>query len=77
MNPINRVIHAIPEGAEVTIRLSNGHCLTGTDDTSGDEAEVGLFALFADAASGVKGEFTRHVVLAEQVVGFSMTYSEA
>ncbi|EMI5828698.1 TPA: hypothetical protein SH447_004504 [Salmonella enterica] len=43
----NPLIAAIPEGAEVTVYTRGGHSHTGTDDTTTDESERGLFVLFA------------------------------
>jgi hypothetical protein len=71
--PINPVIHAIPEGQQITVITSRGERFTGTDDTTGEEAEKGLFVLYA-MARDVSSINKKTYLLAADVVGFEMKY---
>jgi len=72
--PINPIVHAIPEGQKVTVILENGERFSGTDDTTGDEAEKGLFVLYSDV-SDLRGPPNKKTyMLASKVVAFEMCY---
>jgi hypothetical protein len=72
--PINPVIHAIPEGQQITVITSRGERFTGTDDTTGEEAEKGLFVLYARVPDGSNIINKKTYLLAADVVGFEMKY---
>ncbi|QBQ74428.1 hypothetical protein BcepSauron_048 [Burkholderia phage BcepSauron] len=85
----NPVIARIPEGAVVTVHLSSGHSLTGTDDTTEADAADGLFILYECRNVVVSNPDprqrntitdrvnTRRVLLASDIIGFSMDYEPA
>lgn len=74
----NPVIDAIPEGKEVTVFLTSGERATGTDDTTKEEAEKGLFVLFKSVcdtrATGGK-ENRKTYLYAAHVIGFELHYN--
>lgn len=73
----NPVIQAIPEGQKVTVTLTNGEFFTGTDDTTREEAEKGLFVLYSSVQDTREsgGKKNRKVYLsAAHVIGFEMFY---
>jgi hypothetical protein len=73
--PINPVIHAIPEGQQITVLTSRGERFTGTDDTTGEEAEKGLFVLYAMVREGSSITNKKTYLLAADVVGFELYYN--
>jgi hypothetical protein len=74
----NPVIDAIPEGERVTVFLASGASATGTDDTTKEEVEKGLFVLFSavDDTRATRGMHNRKTYLsAAHVIGFEMCYN--
>jgi hypothetical protein len=74
----NPVIDAIPAGARVTVFLTSGASATGTDDTTEDEAQRGLFVLFStvDDTRATDGMHNRKTYLsAAHVIGFELYYN--
>lgn len=72
--PINPIVHAIPEGQKVTVFTARGMRFTGTDDTSGEEAEKGIFVLYSDIGGTRGAPNKKTYLLASEVVGFEMFY---
>lgn len=73
----NPVIDAIPEGQKVTVILTNGASATGTDDTSKEDAEKGLFVLFSTSQDTRATDGKKNIktyISAAHVIGFYMYY---
>jgi hypothetical protein len=77
--PLNPIIHAIPEGQEVTVITAHGGRYTGTDDTSGEDAEKGIFVLYsynqARGHSGLANANKKTYLRAVDIVGFEIEYN--
>lgn len=71
----NPVIDAIPAGQKVTVVTTNGERFTGTDDTTREEAEKGLFVLYADVSNTEGLPNKKTYLLAAHVMGFEMFYN--
>jgi hypothetical protein len=74
----NPVIDSIPEGQEVTVFLTSGASATGTDDTTKEEAEKGIFVIYSQSqdtrATGGKNNVKTYLSAAH-VIGFELYYN--